>query len=102
MPRITILTAYCILLLPFYAQSAQHESPVTQQIEKPATVRPVKAKQSKKPNSTSSRDKLSASGYGTDPGEETQERPNPLNKQGQQRPDPVKPSAAGSQQTPVR
>lgn len=90
MYKTAILTACCILLLPLYAQSAQHESPVVQQIEKPATVRPVKAKAAKKPKSTSSRDKLSAFGYGEDPGEETQERPNPLNKKGLERTAPIK------------
>jgi len=39
---------------------------------------------------TSSKDKLSVTGYGEDPGEETQERPNPFNRQGLERPEPLK------------
>jgi len=85
----TILTACCILLLPLYSQAAQHETPLVQQVEKPASIRPVKAKPAKKPKATSSKDKLSVTGYGEDPGEETQERPNPLNRQGVQRPEPI-------------
>lgn len=86
----TILTACCILLLPLYAQAAHHETPVVQQVEKPANIRPVKAKPAKKPKATSSKDKLSTAGFGEDPGEETQERPNPLNRQGLERPEPIK------------
>ncbi|MCK7496038.1 MAG: hypothetical protein MZW92_37615 [Comamonadaceae bacterium] len=90
MRTITILTACCIPLLPLYAQAAQHEPLLVQQMEKPASIRPVKAKPAKKPKATSSKDKLSATGYGEDPGEETQERPNPLNRQGLERTEPVK------------
>lgn len=85
----TILTACCILLLPLYAPAAHHEAPLVKQVEKPASIRPVKAKPAKKPKATSSKDKLSVTGYGEDPGEETQERPNPLNRQGLERPKPV-------------
>lgn len=91
MQKTAILTAFCILLLPLYALSAQHGAVVdTRQVEKPAKVGPVKAKPVQKPKATSTKDKLSVTGYGEDPGEETQERPNPLNRQGLERSEPIK------------
>lgn len=80
----------CLLLVPAYGFSDQHEGPVVPQVQKPAGISPIKAKPAQKPKSTSSKDKVSVTGYGDDPGEETQERPNPLNKQGVNRPEPVK------------
>lgn len=90
MRTMTILTACCIMLLPLYAQGTQDEATVGQQGERPASMRPIKAKPAQKPKATSSRDKLSISGYGSDPGEETQEKPNPLKKQVLQKPESVK------------
>ena len=88
----TLFITCCLLLVPVYGFSAQHDGPVVPQTQKPVGVgtSPIKAKPAQKPKSTSSKDKVSAAGYGEDPGEETQERPNPLNKQGQNRPAPVK------------
>lgn len=56
-----------------------------------ATVRPS-AVPAERPQATTNRDKASSTGYGEDPGEETQERPNPLHTQ----PAPIR------QQAPVR
>lgn len=89
--KTTIILCVCgMLAVPVHVFSAQQDPPVTPQVQQPG-MRPVKAKPAQKPNSTTTRDKMSATGYGEDPGEETQERPNPLNKQGQNRPEqPVK------------
>lgn len=80
----------CLLLAPAYGFSAQQENQAVPQVQKPAGISPIKAKPAQKPKSTSSKDKVSVTGYGEDPGEETQERPNPLNKQGVNRPEPIK------------
>lgn len=86
----TLFMSCCLLLVTAYGFSAQHDGPAVPQVQKPTGISPIKAKPAQKPKSTSSKDKISATGYGEDPGEETQERPNPLNKQGLNRPDPVK------------
>jgi len=89
--RTTIFLSVCSLLaMPVVALNAQQEKPTVPQLQKPDAMSPVKAKPVQKPKSTTARDKVSVSGYGEDPGEETQERPNPLNKQGVTRPDPIK------------
>lgn len=86
-----LLITCCLLLAPACGFSAQHEGSTVPEVQKPVGVTiPVKAKPAQKPKSTTARDKVSVSGYGEDPGEETQERPNPLNKQGVTRPDPIK------------
>ncbi len=55
-------------------------------VKKPSETAPLKAKPVKKPKATSDRDKAGASGYGSDPGEDTQERPNPLDFKPVQKP----------------
>jgi len=59
-------------------------------VAKPATKRPLQAKPVQKPTSTTDRGKLGHTGYGEDPGEETQERPNPADFKPAQRSKPVK------------
>lgn len=87
----TVLCTCSMLVVPVYAFSAQQEGQTVPLVQKPAGISPIKAKPAQKPKTTSSRDKVSVTGYGEDPGEETQERPNPLNKQGLTRPDPGRP-----------
>ncbi len=86
-----VVSVWCLLAMPVVTLNAQQEEkPTVPQLQKPDAMSPVKAKPVQKPKSTTARDKVSVSGYGEDPGEETQERPNPLNKQGVTRPDPIK------------
>lgn len=85
-----------------FAQTVQ--TPKVPQVKKPAAVRPYKATPVKKPQATSNRDKLSSSarGYEDDPGEETQERPNPLDAKTAQNLDPMRDPVRGPKTTPSR
>lgn len=68
----------------FAAGLAQAEPPA---VEKPATMRPQQAKPVQKPQATSDRDKVGATGYhDKDQDEPTQERPNPLDYKPAQKP----------------
>lgn len=59
-------------------------TPVEDITEKPRKARPVEM-----PRATSKRDQVSVTGYGDDPGEETQERPNPMGKDASQAINPL-------------
>ena len=83
-----------------FAQNIQ--TPKVPQVKKPAAVRPYKSTPVEKPQATSDRDKLSVTGYGEDPGEETQERPNPLDAQAGQTFDPMRDPIRGPKNTPSR
>ncbi|MDO9226360.1 MAG: hypothetical protein Q8M09_11695 [Pseudomonadota bacterium] len=83
------LIVFCALLLGARADAAQTEPP--RQVKNPAAVQPLRAKPAEKPQATSNRDRVSVTGYGQDPGEETQEmRPNPVNSKPARRPDPAR------------
>jgi hypothetical protein len=83
-----------------FAQTIQ--TPKVPQVKKPAAVRPYKATPIEKPQATNERDKLSVTGYGEDPGEETQERPNPLDAKAAQTLDPMRDPIRGPKNTPSR
>lgn len=91
------LLVSCTLLLA-YGSVVQAESPKPQQVKKPEATHPLRAKPVEKPQATSDRDRVSVSGYGSDPGEETQERPRPLDKKSASSLDPVRDPVRGPQQ----
>jgi len=100
-----MLIVFCTMLLAVRADGALAESPQSQpqpQVKKPAATQTLRAKPAEKPQATSNRDRVSVSGYGSDPGEDTQERPNPLDSKSAQSPIPVRDPVRRPQQAPVR
>jgi hypothetical protein len=83
---LSLLFAACLLAVG----QAQAEPPAD---ARPEIKRPLQAKPVQKPQAASDREKLGATGYGDDPGEETQERPNPVDFKPVQRGKPSKPMA---------
>ena len=88
MKRLCFLMISCALLFTFFVISTEAQEVVKPKgatAEKIMTDKTQQAKPVEMPQATSKRDQLSATGYhDKEEGEETQERPNPLDKNSSQ------------------
>lgn len=81
MKRLCSLMLTCAFLLAFFVISIEAEELQKTKVAPAKKITAVKAQKAKSvevPQAASKRNQLSSTGYGSDPGEDTQERPKPL------------------------